>query len=388
MTSRPGQGRGRSADRADVVVVGAGVFGLASALELARRGRRVIAVDRLGPGHPATSSAGASRSIRVAYDHRFYVRLALDALDAWRDLEERSGRRILHLTGQVDVGEEERLAALARTVRRAGATIEELDEAGLRRRLPELRARPGEVGLFHLRAGTVLAAEGLAALAEAAVAAGVTLLAPERVTDIDLGATAVLRTERRRLEADAVVVSGGPWSGAILAGLGIDVPLAPAVAQVTFLDAPALVDRPGVVEWPADGEIGVYGHPVPGVGYKVAFDGGRAGWDPETTAWDPDRDEEQRLLAWLAERMPGVEPRVALTQRHPWTLTADSDFVIDRRGPVTMACGCSGHAFKFGPALGPLVADVLDGGEPPPLLRLDRPGLRSPPPSPEHAIAR
>lgn len=90
--------------------------------------------------------------------------------------------------------------------------------------------------------------------------------------------------------------------------------------SITMTKGPGEVDA-RVARGPADGSVGTYGHPVPGIGHKIAFDGGRPGWDPETTLWKPDRDEERRVLAWLAERMPIVEPRVALTQRHPWTLT-------------------------------------------------------------------
>ena len=159
----------------------------------------------------------------------------------------------------------------------------------------------------------------------------------------------------------------------------------PAVAQVTFLEAPQLVERPGIVDWLMDGGVGVYGHPVPGVGYKVAFDAGSTDpWLPDVEAWAPDATEEARVLAWLARRMPGVEPRVALTQRQPWTMTPDGDFAIDRRGPIVVAAGCSGHAFKFGPALGALVADVADGVERDDLglFSLDRPAMRT-----GHAVA-
>ena len=83
----------------DVAIVGAGIFGLSTARELARRGHAVLAIDRFGSGHPATSSTGASRSIRIAYDHPFYVALALEAIESWRRLEAESGRTILHLTG-------------------------------------------------------------------------------------------------------------------------------------------------------------------------------------------------------------------------------------------------------------------------------------------------
>ena len=183
---------------------------------------------------------------------------------------------------------------------------------------------------------------------------------PERCVAIEVGADeATVTTDRRTLRAERVVIAGGPWSGDLLRMVGIELPLAPAIAQVTFLEAPQLVDRPGFVDWLRDDRVGVYGHPVPGIGYKVAFDAASTEpWLPDVEAWPPDLAEQDRLIAWLDERMPAVEPRVAFTQRHPWTMTPDGDFAIDRRGPIVVAAGCSGHAFKFGPALGALVADV------------------------------
>jgi sarcosine oxidase len=138
------------------------------------------------------------------------------------------------------------------------------------------------------------------------------------------------------------------------------------------------VDRPGIAEWESFETGGVYGHPVPGIGYKIAFDAGSADWDPDVPAWAPDPEEERRLLEWAKWRMPGMPRKVRRTERHPWTMTPDADFIVDNRGPLTLACGCSGHAFKFGPALGRLVVDVMNGDNPPPELKLDRPGLQRP----------
>jgi sarcosine oxidase len=359
----------------DVVVVGAGVIGLATALELAHRGRSVLAIDRFGSGHPATSSTGASRSIRIAYDHPLYVRLALDAIEAWRGLEEATGRTILHLTGQVDLGPTTKLEGLVRTVRAAGAEIDEIDRGELRGRFPELVLADGEAALLQRQAGTVIASAAMEAMLDAAERAGLAYLPGRRVTAIEPGSPVVVRTAGCTFRADQVVLAAGPWLGALAEGLGIHLPLAPAIAQVTFLDAPGLVDRPALAEWPAAAERGIYGHPVPGVGYKVAYDAGAEGWDPDVESWAPDSAEEGRLLAWLARRMPSVEPRISLTQRHPWTMTPDADWIVDRRGPVVIAGGCSGHAFKFGPALGRLVADVVDGGAAPALFRIERDGL-------------
>ncbi|HVT52947.1 MAG TPA: FAD-dependent oxidoreductase [Dongiaceae bacterium] len=361
----------------DCVIVGGGVFGLAGALELARRGRKVAVIDRLGSGHPATSSTGASRSIRIAYDQPLYVKLAMEAIRSWRKLEAETGRRILHLTGQIDLGPEKKLRSIQDTARGLGGKIEMCDAAELRRLMPELAPRAGEVGLFHPDGGTVMAEQGMLALAEAAKSKGVAIFAPERATKIDLSTTPVtIVTDKQRLRAARVVLSAGPWSGALLADLGIHVPLAPAVAQVTFLDAPGQVDRPGVAEWETFETGGVYGHPVPGIGYKIALDAGSAGWDPDVTEWTPDPEEERRILDWLAERIPGMPRKVQRTQRHPWTMTPDADFIVDNRGPLTLACGCSGHAFKFGPALGRLVADVMDGVDAPAELKLDRPAMK------------
>lgn len=361
-----------------VVVIGGGIFGLAGALELARRGHDVAVVDRFGSGHPATSSTGRSRGIRIAYDEPLYVRLAQNAITRWRAHEASSGQQILHLTGQVDFGLGSKLGSIAASVRSAGGSIDELDAAGLRRHFPLMRPRPGDAGLFHAQAGTVLSDVGMAVLKAEALAAGVVLLQPERVEAIEPGGRVTVVTDRQRLTAETVVIAAGPWSGSIARLAGLDLPLAPAIAQVTFIDAPELVDLPGLGEWggDSDGLGGVYGHPVPGVGYKLAFSSGQQGWSPDEEAWQPDPGEQARLFEWVDRRMPDFPRKVHLTQRHPWTMTPDGDFIVDRVGPIVLACGCSGHAFKFGPALGPLVADVVEGKSAHPIFRLDRPGLK------------
>jgi sarcosine oxidase len=233
----------------------------------------------------------------------------------------------------------------------------------------------------------VLADVGLMVLAQAAAEAGATIFAPEAVGAIEReGAGLRVVTAKRAFHAARAVVAAGPWTGELLSRIGIELPLAPAVAQVTFLDAPDLTERPGLAEWQAVGvdgaDGGYYGHPVPGIGYKIAFDAGQPGWDGDVASWSPDFDEERRLLDWFHARFPEVPAKVARTQRHPWTMTPDADFIVDRAGGawgerLILACGCSGHAFKFGPALGRLVADVVETGKAHNLLRRDRPGLQA-----------
>ena len=203
-------------DHFDVIIVGAGIFGLATAAELAQRGHVVAAIDRFGSGHAATSSTGRSRGIRIAYDHPFYVSLAQEAIRRWKELEHASGKKILHLSGQVDFGQARKLSNIAGAVRSMGGVIEELDTAGLRRRLPYLRPMKDEHGLFHADAGTVLADDAMAALKAKVVSLGVMLIEPEKVIGIETSETVKVRTPVRSLRAETVVIAAGPWSGALL----------------------------------------------------------------------------------------------------------------------------------------------------------------------------
>ena len=114
-------------EHADVVVVGLGVTGLSTAGALARRGDRVVGIDRWGSGHPVTSSTGASRSIRLAYDDVRYVRLARAAFEGWRRLETEQDVTLLVETGQLDIGPDVKLEALATAMREGDAPFDDLD---------------------------------------------------------------------------------------------------------------------------------------------------------------------------------------------------------------------------------------------------------------------
>ena len=210
------------------------------------------------------------------------------------------------------------------------------------------------------------------------------LASPERATSVErLGDGVRVTTTNRRLEAATAVIATGPWANELLIPLGLELPLAPAVAQVSFFDAPGLIPRPSIAEWSVDADgRGVYGHPVPGVGYKFAFDAaGREPWRSSQPEWPPDPAEQLELEQWVASRFPGLAAPVLRSERHPWTMTPDSDFVIDREGAVVVACGCSGHAFKFGPAIGELVADIAQGvaRDEAAMFSLRRPALASGP---------
>ena len=340
------------------IVVGLGVMGLPTARALAERGHDVVAIDRHGISAPAGSSAGMTRIFRLAHDRPGDIVLARKALDRWRALEAGSGETLLDHVGLVLRGEP--VPRWVAAMRDAGVDVEECDPRTV---FPELEARD-EPGAFVPGDGVLFAQKGLAAMADAARAAGVEIATPERMRAAEATPAGVrIETDRRVLEADIAVLAVGPWAQELLAPLGLTLPLAPAIGQVSYWRGGAWERRPSLIDFPAPGRMGVYGLPTPGKGYKIGLDyGDEAAWDPEADAWAVRPGEEAENAAWVARHTPGLAgDGPHLTECCPWTLTPDNEYFIDRRGPFTVATGCSGHAFKFMPVIGELIADIAEG---------------------------
>jgi sarcosine oxidase len=94
--------------------------------------------------------------------------------------------------------------------------------------------------------------------------------------------------------------------------------------------------------------------------------------DPDARDFAPVPAEAERLQAYVARYVPGVDATRPTFISCLYDSTPDEDFVLDRRGPLTVATGFSGHGFKFAPLLGELLADLATGGEPVPRFALDR----------------
>ena len=140
----------------DAIVVGAGAMGSAAAYALARRGVRVLAIDRSAPPHAHGSSHGRTRIIREAYfEHPVYVPLVRRAYELWAELERETGRTLFRRTGGLTLGEEQGVlvAGALRSAREHGVEHELLDAAEIRRRVPALAPPAGTVGVLEHRAG-------------------------------------------------------------------------------------------------------------------------------------------------------------------------------------------------------------------------------------------
>jgi sarcosine oxidase len=370
------------------IVVGAGLLGLSSAWALARRGWDVVVLEAAAsPGHERAGSKGDARIFRLGYPEPHYVDMAVLARALWLDLEATAGHELLSVTGQVTLGDEATVQAIAGALTAAGAPVEQISAAESARRFPGIAAS-GTV-LVEPDSGVLAADACLRALCatetfELRTGEAVTALRP--ATD----AVTVETAGGASHQADIVVVCAGAASLGLL-GDPAAIAAAPSLPQVAYYPVRHTHPMPPVfIEW---GDAMLYGLPVPGVGphagtYKVSHHTPGSALD----VFDPsDRvplgRDDPALLAQLtdavARLLPSLHPEPVATERCVYDNSADTDFIVDRVGRIAVGCGTSGHAFKFGPLLGELLADLAEGRRPP--VDLARFSLLRSPPSPARA---
>lgn len=355
----------------DVAIIGLGAMGSASAWQLARRGRRVIGFDRFHPPHAMGSSTGKTRIIREAYwESPFYVPIVRRAYELWDELERRSGRRLLTRTGGLVLGAPDGplVSGALQSARAHDVPFEELSAAEVRRRYPAFRPRDGLVGIVEPRAGVLVPEDSIAAMLGQAAAGGAELHYDEPVLRWAAeGAGFALQTGRGIYRAERVVLAAGAWMATDLPG--VQLPLSVA-RQLLFWTEPAggralfAPDRFPIWLWDTDDGRAFYGFPDFGDGPKAARHHG----GPETTADTVRREvrpeEANEVLEFLRWAMPDHYGPVISAGVCMYTNTPDEHFLIDwhpGHGGVLIVSPCSGHGFKFSPAIGEAVADLVDG---------------------------
>jgi sarcosine oxidase len=356
----------------DVAVIGLGVMGCAALSSLARRGRRVVGIDRFVPGHDRGSSHGATRIIRLGYfEHPSYVPLLRAAYPLWRELAARSGAPLLTVTGILEIGTpaSEVVAGTLRASQIHGLAHEILDAPGLMRRFPAFRVPDDFVGVFQPDGGFVRAEPTIEALLAAARAAGANLRTAERVLAVEpqRGGVRVV-TERGAIAAGRAVIAAGPWVKSLVRQAPVRVTrqvaawFEPGDAAQAALFAPGrfpvflLECRHGVFYgFPADGSAGIKAARHDQNGDTV---------EPDACNRTVSGDDEAGIRAMLAAHLPGAGRMLAATTCL-YTMAPDGDFILDQlpdHREIIVASPCSGHGFKFAPLIGEIIADLAVDG--------------------------
>ncbi|MDE3136877.1 MAG: FAD-dependent oxidoreductase [Acidobacteriota bacterium] len=366
----------------DVVVVGAGVFGAWTALELEQRGANVLLIDAYGPANSRASSGGESRIIRMGYGaDEIYTRWARESLDAWLELFRSIGQELFYPTGMLWLGrsDEPRAQTTRETLERLGIRYEWLTQGQIRQRWPQIQLEPQEEAIFEPQSGGLAARRAVqAVVAEYERREGEfrrESAAPPAETggwldEITLGSGALVRAEQ-------YVFACGPWLGKLFPQ-AVGERVLSTRQEVFFFGVPAGDRRFSTPLLPIWYRLSdeFYGFPdFDGRGVKIASDRRGAPQDPDTAERVPTTEALGEARAAIARVLPDlahaplVEARVC-----QYESTANGDFLIDRHPNlknVWLVGGGSGHGFKHGPALGRYVTRlVLENAQPDPRFSL------------------
>lgn len=314
-----------------IVIVGAGICGLAAAYELTRRGEPALVIEK---GRPfAEQSAGLARIFRIAHRRPALCGLATKARDGWHRWEAELGAgRLLGTEGFVAAGAPEQTAA---AMAEAGAAFSWLDRSGIAARIP-FAAAPWETGVFDPLGGSLRIRRALTALAGRA-----DIRTGEVVAVADDGTTTL--QDGTALRADHVLVCAGVETAAVFGPLGVT--FAPHT-RFTYEGA----DATGAACLSAPEG---YGLPLGSTG-RWAF--GQEVPEPAT-------------VRALFPTLSPVDRVDCVTVRAPWLDAGGDGWTVARRGRVTAFVGS--NLMKFGPLLGELLARAALSDELPTELCLD-----------------
>jgi sarcosine oxidase len=343
---------------ADIVVVGGGIAGVATARALAGGLRSVVLLEQFELGNTRGSSHGTSRIHRLNYGDERFVRLAQAASDAWRALEEERGERLLEQVGVIDLGPA--APATARALAACGVPYETLSPNEVTARWP-IRLEREETAVFQGDGGYLHADRAHAALLADAREGGVEVREQTQVAGLELGRGSVhLSLANGELVAGAVVVTAGAWAPRLLGPIGVELPVVPTRETVVYVDLPGAENLPPLIDYagiPAPGEGGIarpgnstFSLAAPGAGLKAGLHHAGPVTDPDQVG-TVDESVAAWVSRWAASRYEHAGERLG-AETCIYTNTADESFVLERHGRVVVGSACSGHGFKFAPVVG------------------------------------
>ena len=228
-----------------------------------------------------------------------------------------------------------------------------------------LLLEPGETAVYQGDGGYARADLAYAALLESVREAGVDVRERTPVHALVRERRGIrLLLEDEELTARAVVVAAGAWASGLLAPLEIDLPVVPTTETVVYVDLPGSDRVPSVIDYarlPEQGEGGItrvgqaaYALAAPGRGLKAGLH-----HSGEVTDLEAVRTPHRGITAWTGEwvrsRYLGAGELLA-AETCIYTNTADEQFVLERHGRLVVGSACSGHGFKFAPAVGHTLA--------------------------------
>lgn len=356
----------------DVIVMGVGGMGSAACHQLAKRGQRVLGLERFDIPHAMGSSHGVNRIIRLAYyEDPSYVPLLRRAYELWRELEAGIGEQLLYITGSIDASavDGEVFNESLKSCLLHGLDHEVLTGAELNARFPGFRLPDGHRALLQPEGGFLLSERCIVANVAAAMSHGAEIHGREQVLGWESSSSGVtVTTSRGVYRADKLIVSPGAWIGSIVPELA---PLIRPERQVLAWLQPTKPELFTPERFPVFNltveEGRYYGFPVFGIpGVKLGrYHHLDETIDPESWEREPNMADEAIIREFAERYLPCATGPTMTLKSCIFTNTPDEHFIVDTLPSderVIVASPCSGHGFKFCAVIGEILADLaIDG---------------------------
>ena len=376
-----------------VVVVGAGINGVTTAIELRRRGYEVVLADPGPLPHPLAASTDISKAVRAAYGaDQEYTELAERSIHRWRKWNQEFGTQLYHEVsvmfvrrGEMEPGDFE--FESFKTMEKRGHKIERMNMPQLWERFPAWNPELYRDGVLELNAGYAESGRTVATLIERAKSAGVELregVTFSRMDERDNRVTGIVLEDGQRISGDFVVMAVGAWTPYLLPYTS---KFFRATGQPVFHLKPSEPDLFAPQRFPVFGAdittTGYYGFPINRDGVvKIANHGPGREMSPDSPERVVTVENEKNLREFLASTFPALaDAPIVYTRVCMYCDTHDGHFWIARdpeREGLVVAAGDSGHGFKFGPVLGEIIADAVEGKDNPLLKKFRwRPDVRA-----------
>ncbi len=359
-----------------VIVVGAGINGVTAAIELKKRGHKVILADPGPLPHFLAASTDVSKAVRAAYGaNEEYTALAERSIKLWREWNKEFGVEPYHEVGVMFVRQREMKPGdfeyeSFKILKQRGHKVERMNSARLWKRFPAWNPGLYRDGVLELEAGYAESDRVVATLIERAKSLGVELREGARFSELDQGddrVRGIVLEDRQRIPGDLVVMAVGAWTPYLLP---FTKKFFRASGQPVFHLKPSQPDLFAPERFPVFGAdistTGYYGFPLNREGVvKIANHGPGREMSPDS----PDRtvtpQEEKNLREFLSATFPALaNASIVYSRVCMYCDTNDGHFWIapdPQRPGLTIAAGDSGHGFKFAPVLGEIIADAVEG---------------------------
>lgn len=364
----------------DIIVAGLGSMGAPTCYYLARRGYKVLGIEQFDISHELGSHTGQSRIIRKAYfEHSDYVPLLTRAYENWSELEKETGEQVYFKTGLAYFGLP--TAAMVSGTKRSAdlynIPLEAIDDNIRQQHYPQFSIPAGFEGVFEPDAGFLTPEKAIRLYAMQAIQNGATIHTKEKLVNWKKdGNSVVVSTDKNTYHCNKLILTAGAWSPKLFPGFSNTLNV---TRQFIAWIKPKKWEDFLLGNFPcwliADSQVPgcYYGFPVlptesfgEPYGLKTAHHYPGDITNPDHVNRQTTKKDIENIMYAMDKYFPGVFESIIAEKTCLYTNTPDEDFIIDKlpgfEDHVSIACGFSGHGFKFASVVGEILADLATEG--------------------------